>query len=129
MPTCRNPECGKQAPEGSNYCGEECLRRHIELKKSKQQQTKSGEKLTSEEDLWLGQARRKRAQETILKLAKELCPIPYKRFACLVSYRTGLSYRKITDDYLEVLLEIGLLKRNENILTMGETETEFSERC
>jgi len=124
MPTCRNPECGKQAPEGSNYCGEECLRRCIELKKSKQQESRNGLKLNSEEDLWLGQARRKRAQETITRLAKETCPISYKRFVCLVSYRTGLSYRKISDDYLEILLELGLLKRNDNILTMAEAETE-----
>jgi predicted nucleic acid-binding Zn ribbon protein len=123
MPKCRNPECGKEIPKGSNYCSEDCLRRHLQLKKSKQQKTENGEKLTSEEDIWLGQGRRKRAMETILKLAKELCPIPYKRFVCIVSYRTGLSYRKIADDYLEVLLEIGLLKRNENILTVAEAET------
>jgi hypothetical protein len=103
MNTCRNPECGKEIDEGKKYCDEKCLKRHIELKKPK---------LDSEENLWLGQDRRKRAMETILKLAKELCPISYKQFACVVSYRTGLSLRKITDDYLEVLLELGLLKLN-----------------
>jgi hypothetical protein len=121
MPKCRNPECGKDIPKGLTYCNEDCLRRHIELKKERPQELKNGVKLTSEEDLWLGQGRRKRAMETILKLAKELCPIAYKQFACLVSYRIGLSLRKITDDYLEVLLEIGLLKRNDNILTIGES--------
>jgi len=122
MPKCRNPECGKEIREGFNYCDENCLKRYMELKKSKQPKTESREKLTSEEDIWLGQGRRKRAMETILKLAKELCPIPYKRFVCIVSYRTGLSYRKITDDYLEVLLGIELLKRNENVLTVAEAE-------
>ncbi len=119
MPKCRNPECQNEIPRGINYCSENCLRQHVDLKKSTQQKTESRQKLTSEEDVWLGQGRRKRAMETILKLAKELCPIPCKKFACLVSYRTGLSLRKITDDYLEVLLEIGLLKRNDNILTKG----------
>jgi hypothetical protein len=47
----------------------------------------------------------------------------YKHFACTVSYRTGLSLRKITEDYLEVLLELGLLKRNDNTLVLGEAES------
>lgn len=123
MPKCRNPECGKEIRKGMNYCDENCLRRHVELKKERPQELKNGGKLTSEEDIWLGQGRRKRAMETIMKLAKELCPTPYKQFACSVSYRTGLSLRKITDDYLEVLLVIGLLKRNENVLIVAEAKT------
>jgi hypothetical protein len=114
MPKCQNPECGKDVSEGKKYCDETCIKRHLELKKPK---------LASEENLWLGQDRRKRAMETILKLAKELCPIPFKKFACVVSYRTGLSLRKITDDYLEVLLELGLLKRNESMLNTGDEST------
>jgi len=74
--------------------------------------------------VWLGQERRKRAMNTIRKLAKENCPMPYKRFASLVSYRTGLSYRKITDDYLEILLELGLLRRDDNVLIVGKGEGE-----
>jgi hypothetical protein len=110
MPICQNPECQKEVAEGKKYCDETCLKRHLQLKKPK---------LASEENLWLGQDRRKRAMETILKLARELCPKPYKKFACIVSYRTGLSLRKVTDDYLEVLLELGLLKRDDNNLTLG----------
>ena len=114
MPICQNPECQKEVAKGKKYCDEACLRRHLKLKKPK---------LASEENLWLGQNRRKRAMETILKLARELCPKPYKQFACIVSYRTGFSLRKLTDDYLEVLLELGLLKRNENVLILGEDES------
>jgi hypothetical protein len=111
MTKCQNPECQKEVAEGKKYCDETCLRRHRELERPK---------LASEENLWLGQDRRKRAMETILKLARELCPKPYKKFACIVSYRTGLSLRKITDDYLEVLLELGLLERKENNLNLGD---------
>ena len=46
----------------------------------------------------------------------------YKKFACTVSYRTGLSLRKVTDDYLEVLIELGFLKRNDGMLELGRTE-------
>jgi hypothetical protein len=111
---CRNPECGKEIPEGQNYCNEDCLRRHQELKRTA--------KLSSDEEEWLGQGRRKRAVEKIMKLAQELLPMAYKKFACTVSYRTGLSLRKVTDDYLEVLIELGFLKRNEGVLELGRTE-------
>jgi len=33
MAICQNPNCGKEIPEGMNYCGEDCVRRHIETKK------------------------------------------------------------------------------------------------
>jgi hypothetical protein len=74
---CQNPECKKDLTEGKKYCNEDCLRRYLELKKPRL------ERLSSEENLWLGQDRRKRAMETILKLAKELYPISYKQFASL----------------------------------------------
>ena len=63
MPTCRNPECAKEIPKGSNYCSEDCLRRHIELKQAS--------KLSNEEDEWLGQGRRKRASEKIMKIGSK----------------------------------------------------------
>jgi hypothetical protein len=118
MPRCKNPECMKEIPEGRICCNEKCMRQYLALKKM----TRKELKFVSEEDIWLGQERRKRAMETIQKLARESCPIPYKKFACLVSLRTGLSLRKVTDDYLEILLELGLLKRNDNILTFKEAE-------
>ena len=32
--TCRkNPECGKEIPEDKAYCDENCLKRHLEIKK------------------------------------------------------------------------------------------------
>ena len=114
MNKCKNPECGKAIPKGSNYCSEDCLRRHIELKQQS--------KLSTCEDEWLGQGRRKRAVEKIMTLAQELLPMSYKKFACTISYRTGLSLRKVTDDYLEVLIELGFLRRNDGMLELGRTE-------
>ena len=35
MPICKNPECGKEIPEGRVYCDQTCLERHIELKRHK----------------------------------------------------------------------------------------------
>lgn len=33
MNICQNPECNKEIPEGKNCCDEQCLRRHLEIKK------------------------------------------------------------------------------------------------
>jgi hypothetical protein len=118
MKKCKNPECNKEIPEGMNYCGEECLRRHQEIEKEAKKPEHNGNNLKNEADIWQGQERRKRAMETIKKLAQELFPMEYDEFACTVSYRTGLSLRKITDEYLKILLTLGIFERNGNILTL-----------
>jgi hypothetical protein len=33
MAKCLNPECGKELPEGKNYCGEECLKKAVALRR------------------------------------------------------------------------------------------------
>lgn len=33
MNKCQNPECGKEIPEGKKYCGTECLKKHLQIKK------------------------------------------------------------------------------------------------
>lgn len=35
MKQCKNPECQKEVPDNMNYCSEECLRKHIEIKNEK----------------------------------------------------------------------------------------------
>lgn len=123
MPICQNPECGKEIPEGLTYCSKECLKRYLEIKKEAKTTTDSGNNLKNEVDIWQGQERRKRAMETIKKLAKELFPMEYDEFACTVSYRTGLSLRKVTDEYLKILLTLGIFERNGNTLTLPKQET------
>jgi len=117
MKQCKNTECGKEIPDNLNYCNEDCVRRHIEIKKEAKTSENNRTNLKDEVDIWQGQERRKRAMETIKKLAQELFPMEYDKFACIVSYRTGLSLRKITDEYLRILLTVGIIERNGNTLT------------
>lgn len=119
MNRCKNLECKKEIPKGMNYCGEDCLRRHVETKKEAKTSGNNKSRLENEVDIWQGQERRKRAMETIKKLAQELFPMEYDKFACIVSYRTGLSLRKITDEYLKILLTVGIIQRNGNTLTLA----------
>jgi len=74
----------------------------------------------AQDDIWLGQSRRRRAMEVISRLAKELCPMPYRKFVSMVSYRTGLSWRKVADDYIVVLLDVGILEVKEGTLSVVE---------
>jgi hypothetical protein len=120
MNACKNPECGKEIPDSLSYCNKDCLRRHIEIKKEAKTSENNKDSLKNEPDIWQGQERRKRAMETIKKLAQELFPMEYDKFACIVSYRTGLSLRKITDEYLRILLTVGIIKRNGNTLTLAK---------
>ena len=74
------------------------------------------------DEIWLGQGRRKRAMDVISRLAKENCPMSYKKLASIISYQTGLSRRKITDDYLVVLLDVGILENKQGILSIVDHE-------
>ena len=115
MPICENPECGKEVPEDHAYCDGDCLKRHLEIK-----ETRGSLSLEYEEDIWLGQRRRRRAMDIISRLAKDLCPLSHRKFVSLVSYRTGLSPRKVADDYLEILLDVRILEIKEGILQVVE---------
>ena len=35
MNICKNPECHKEIRDGLNYCNEDCLRKHIEIKSAR----------------------------------------------------------------------------------------------
>jgi hypothetical protein len=37
MNICQNPECDKALPEGKTYCGEPCIKRHLEIKKAEKE--------------------------------------------------------------------------------------------
>jgi hypothetical protein len=41
MNKCKNPECGKEVPAEQNYCNEDCLRRHQQLKREAKESEKS----------------------------------------------------------------------------------------
>ena len=112
MPICRNPECPKGIPDDRTHCDKVCFDRDHELRRL----ARTGLDLTLEDDVWLGQRRRRRAMEIVTRLAKEMCPISQGKFVSAVSYRTGLSRRKISDDYLVVLLDVGILRRNDGTL-------------
>lgn len=112
---CRNPKCNKKIPENMAYCGQDCLQEHIKINKEVEKSNELNVN-TGSGNIWLGQTRRKVAFKILEELVKELSPMDYKTFICHASYKTGLSLRKISDDYLEILLNTGIVVMNGNTI-------------
>ena len=138
MPNCQNPECQKEIPENRKYCNENCLKRYFELKKEQRQQKSSEYKNEHEQGIqtdallgtnseWVGQDRAKNTMNIILKICIELCPRAKDALIAYLRYRTGLSWRKIEEDYFRTLSKIGALRvDSENVVTVTEFGKELS---
>lgn len=129
MPTCRNPECGKEIQEGKNYCDENCLRRHMELKKSKRQKPNNIAKLSRTNSEWVGQDRARNTMNTMLKICIEMCPVEKETLIAHMRYRTGLHWRKIEEDYFRTLWKINAVAiDSNNLVTVTELGKTLFER-
>ena len=62
--------------------------------------------------------------DTISRLAKEMLPMSEKKWVSMVSYRTGLSRRKVADDYLVVLIDVGIVELRDGILSFVEASVD-----
>jgi hypothetical protein len=125
MPKCQNPECEKEILKNMNYCSENCLRKHVEIKKQLKEKKITTE-LKDEANIWAGQERRKRAMYTIMKIASELCPIEYEVFLANLIFRCGFTKRKLEEDYVQPLIILGFLGKNTNTITVLKKQ-EFKE--
>lgn len=73
---------------------------------------------------FLGTERRKIAMSTILQICRENC-LPLceeKKLLCIISYKTGLTVRKIDEDYISVLMAVGILQKNKFDIELGAEE-------
>lgn len=68
---------------------------------------------------FLGTERRKKAMDVIMQICRENNPCPYKELVNILSYKTGLTTRKIEEDYLEVLISVRMLQLNKNLVEVG----------
>jgi hypothetical protein len=91
-----------------------------------EKQENNGEKIINlevrQKSEFLGTERRKNAMRIILQLCRENLPMEYKKFICVLSYRTGLTIRKVEEDYIEVLKTVGVLQQNKYMLELGAEE-------
>jgi len=112
MNKCKNPECGKAIPDKQNYCSEECLKRHIEIKKEQKNSVdsltdKQKEVMTTSQDFNANLIRKAVETKTEITLFPRRShtirgiPILYDSNTCRVYVNSGKTIESI------LLSEIG----------------------
>jgi hypothetical protein len=117
MNTCKNSECRKEIPENLNYCNEECLRKHQEIKreaKSKPQIEESprnrSKKNNTEPTVNTGTENKSLLQEQALRFMKTYPKDRTARqYACLLCWDIRVSQRTAMESYIEPMIAHGIL--------------------
>jgi hypothetical protein len=124
---CQNPECSKQVPKGKKYCNQNCLERHLEIKREEKFKIafpESSRLLERETDLgriyaFLGfdkiTDRRLQVKADIMKKVLSYCSEwkngNEKQWTDKLANRTCVSTRKIREDYIDPLVSEGILEK------------------
>ena len=124
MNNCRNPECNKEIFETLNYCNENCLRKHLELKRQAKEVTKTNREIqkvptTAEikkiEETSLIDPNEGTKSKTILKNKALKLIVTYgdnktlKQYASLLCWDISVSSRTALEGYIEPMVEKGIL--------------------
>jgi len=128
MNKCQNPECNKEISDEKKYCGEQCLKRHFEIKKEAKFETvcpesakilKENEKVTAnvtgigknnEITVNKGTDAKALLQEQALR-----CMQKYdrnqtaKEYACLLCWDIHVSQRTALEGYIEPMIKHKIL--------------------
>jgi len=112
---CKNPECGKEVPGNMHYCGENCLRRHQELKRQEREQTTSANADLVTPNLVdqtkLVDPNEGTKSKTILKNKALKLIITYpdnktlKQYASVLCWDISVSFRTALEGYIEPMVE------------------------
>lgn len=122
MNKCKNPECQKGIPDNLNYCNEDCLRRHIEIKreaKTKPQIAEShrnrNSKNNTEPTVNTGTENKSLLQEQALRFMKTYPKDRTARqYACLLCWDIRVSQRTAMESYIEPMIAHGILAPSGN---------------
>jgi hypothetical protein len=120
MKKCKNPECGKAIPDNLNYCNEECLRKHQEIKreaKSKPQieeyPRRNGK--NTEPTVNTGTENKALLQEQALRFMKTYPKDRNARhYACLLCWDIRVTQRTAMESYIEPMIAHGILVSSGN---------------
>jgi len=99
MNVCKNPECRKKIPKGTNYCGEECVRRHIESKKEVKFDFQDDAPNRGTE------AKRILQEQAIKCMQKYPKDKTAKQYACLLCWDIRVSQRTAFESYIQPMIE------------------------
>ncbi len=121
MNNCNNPECNKELQDGMNYCNENCLRRHQEIKKRERTNAKVSAETTqpnvnpqtnqiSENDPNEGTKSKTVLKNKALKLIATYGDNKtLKQYANLLCWDISVSFRTALEGYIEPMVEKGIL--------------------
>ena len=139
---CQNPECSKEVPEGKKYCNQNCLDRHLKIKREEKFKIacpESARLLERETNLgkiyaFLGFDRitdkRLQVKADIMKKVLSYCSEwksgNEKQWVDKLATRTCVSTRKMREDYIDPLVSEGILEKTSegNICFMGLPKSE-----
>ncbi len=116
MKNCQNPECDKEIPDNLNYCGEPCVKRHIELKKQARELSKANSDVEVKEVPSETDPNEGTRSKTVLKnkamryvgtYPDNLTP---KQYASRLCWDLSISFRTALEGYIEPMIEKGILQ-------------------
>jgi hypothetical protein len=115
MKHCQNPECNKEIPDNMNYCGEPCVRKHIELKKQARELSKANIDVEAKEIPTETDPNEGTRSKTVLKnkalryVATYPDNLTPKQYASRLCWDLSPSFRTALEGYIEPMIEKGIL--------------------
>lgn len=115
---CKNPECEKEIPENMNYCGENCLRKHQEIRKHETEQTTANTVVVTPnqiDETKLIDPNEGTKSKTVLKNKALQLIVTYpdnktlKQYSSLLCWDISVSFRTALEGYIEPMVEKGIL--------------------
>jgi hypothetical protein len=88
---------------------------------SKEEKPKNNLQINSK-SVFNGTNRRNQMMQAIVQMCREQLPMPQKEFINIVAFNTGLTTRKVQEDYLDVLVSVHVLQINKFNYELGESE-------
>lgn len=118
MLRCRNPECSKEIPEGMTYCNEDCLKRHLAIKREQKELDSEIEQILAYMGIYPDEVGKKvafRHWYTFIEFAKKMNGQDWRRVRNLMRSYVNVDFRYI-DDYKDCAVEWKVLSVNNGIL-------------
>lgn len=124
MNNCKNPDCNKPIFDTLNYCNQECLKRHIELKKQAKQIPEANKDIQPSpittgtnqiEEPALVDPNEGTKSKTVLKnkalrlIATYPDNLTLRQYASRLCWDISVSFRTALEGYIEPMVEKGIL--------------------
>lgn len=73
-------------------------------------------------NIFTGTSKRDKMMQSIVQMARELLPMSQKEFINTVAFNTGLTTRKVQEDYIDLLVTVHIIQINRFDYELGSAE-------